>query len=229
MNGGLFYESTFSEGKLQIILPERIDINNAKDFDKYVVEMVKIAKSLADTKLNENSLLNRSEVMIRTVESSAEFITPFEIAEIKKYVEIVPQRFTAIHGDFHAKNIMVVDDNPLLIDMDEFACGHPVWDIGGVNRIYKQFPHFNDEITFKLFELQNMTLAELYFKIIGFTIDEADRCWEKFFDEYFKNYSVQDKIYLAETAKVYSAFMMLIFALERCHIAKNNPEKLQLR
>ncbi|MBQ6975695.1 MAG: STAS domain-containing protein [Selenomonadaceae bacterium] len=203
--------------------------DNEKDFDKHVVEMVQLAKLLADTKFEEGALPARTEFLMNIVESAAEYLTPAEIAEIKKYVDVVPHRLSAVHGDFHARNIMIMDDQPLLIDMDEFSCGHPVWDIGGTHRIYQDFPHFSDDITYKLFELKDITLAQFYFKLIGFTVDEADRCWEKFFDEYFKDYSAQEKIYLAETAKVYGAFMTLIFSIERCHLTKNNPEKLPLK
>lgn len=203
--------------------------DNPKDFDMYVVKMVELAKKLATTKLEDGLVDDRSEVMRQVVESAAEFLTPQEISEIKKYIEIVPRRNSAVHGDFHARNIMIMDAQPILIDMDEFSIGHPVWDIGGTHRIYQNFPHFNDEITQKLFELKGITLADLYFKLIGFTVDEADCCWQKFFDEYFKDYSAQDKIYLADTAKVYGAFATLIFAIERCRLTKDDPTRLQMK
>ena len=203
--------------------------DNPKDFDKYVVEMVELAKSLADTKFEEGTLKNHNDFMTEFVESSAEFLTPAEITAIKYYIDIVPRRNSGVHCDFHARNIMVMDGKPLLIDMDYFCCGHPVWDIGGTHRIYQMFPHFSDDITHKLFELQGITLADLYFKMIGFTVDEADRCWQKYFDEYFKDYSEQEKIYLAETAKVYGTFAMLWFALERCHLVKDDPARLQMK
>lgn len=203
--------------------------NNPKDFDKYVTEMVELAKSLANTNFEEGKLKNHNDFMTEFVDSSAEFLTSDEITAIKYYIDIVPRRNSGVHCDFHAKNIMIMDGKPLLIDMDDFCCGHPVWDIGGTHRIYQMFPHFSDDITHKLFELQGITLADLYFKNIGFTIDEADRCWQKFFDEYFKDYSAQEKFYLAETAKVYGTFATLWFALERCHLVKDDSARLQLK
>ena len=203
--------------------------DNPKDFDMYVIKMVGLAKKLAATELEDGILDNRAEVMMKVVESAAEFLTPQEISEIKKFIDIVPPRKISVHGDFHARNIMLMEDQLILIDMDEFSIGHPIWDIGGTHRIYQYFPHFNDDITKKLFELKGITLADLYFKLIGFTVDEADRCWQKFFDEYFKDYSAQDKIYLAETAKVYGAFMTLIFAIERCRSVKDDPARLQMK
>ena len=203
--------------------------DNPKDFDKHVVEMVELAKSLANAQIEEGTLKNLNDVMAEFVDSSSEFLTPEEITAIKHYIDIVPRRNSCVHCDFHAKNIMIMEGKPLLIDMDSFCCGHPVWDIGGTYRIYQMFPHFSDDITHKLFELQGITLADLFFKMTGFTVDEADRCWQKYFDEYFKDYSAQEKIYLADTAKVYGIFAVLWFALERCQIVKDEPARLQLK
>ncbi len=203
--------------------------DNPKDFERHVVEMVELAKSLANTKFEEGTLKNHNDLVTEFIDSSAEFLTEDEITAIKYYIDIVPRRNSGAHCDFHAKNIMLMDGKPLLIDMDDFGCGHPVWDIGGTHRIYQMFPHFSDDITHKLFELQGINLADLYFKMIGFTVDEADRCWQKYFDEYFKDYSPQEKFYLAETAKVYGVFATLIFALERCQIVKDDPARLQMK
>lgn len=203
--------------------------DNTKDFDTYVVQMVELAKKLADTEFKEGTLKNSKDIVTGYVESATEFLTPEEIVALKNYIDIVPRRNTGVHGDFHARNIMIMDDKPILIDMDAFSCGHPVWDIGGTHRIYQMFPHFSDDITHKLFELEGITLPDFYFKMIRFTVDEADRCWEKFFDEYFKDYSAQEKIYMADAAKVYGLFMTLLFSIERCHLLKNDPARLEMK
>ena len=203
--------------------------DNAKDFDKYVVKMADLAKTLANTEFEEDTLRNTNDIVTGYVERAKEFLTPAEIDALKYYIEIVPRRNTGVHGDFHAKNIMLMDGKPILIDMDSFSCGHPVWDIGGTHRIYQMFPHFSDDITHKLFELEGIALPDFYFKMIRFTVDEADRCWEKFFDEYFKDYSAQEKICLADAAKVYGNFATWCFAVERCHLVKDDPARLEMK
>ena len=203
--------------------------DNTNYFDSYVVKMVDLAKTLANTEFEEGTLRNSNDIATEYVESAAEFLMPEEIVTLKNYIDIVPRRNTGVHGDFHARNIMIMDDKPILIDMDAFSCGHPVWDIGGTYRIYNLFPHFSDDITHKLLELEGITLPDFYFKLIRFTVDEADRCWEKFFDEYFKDYSAQEKIYMADAAKVYGLFMTLLFSIERCHLVKNDPARLEMK
>ena len=203
--------------------------NNTKDFDKYVVKMVELAKTLANTEFEEGTLKNSKDIVTEYVDSAAEFLTPEEIVALKNYIDIVPRRNTGVHGDFHARNIMMMDDKPILIDMDAFSCGHPVFDVGGTYFIYKLCPHFSDDMAHKLFEIEGITLADFYFKMIRFTVDEADRCWEKFFDEYFKDYSAQEKIYLADAAKVYGLFKSTSFAIDRCKWLKNEPARLAMK
>ncbi|HBB60543.1 MAG TPA: hypothetical protein DCZ61_01960 [Lachnospiraceae bacterium] len=40
----------------------------------------------------------------------------------------MPERTTLIHGDFHPKNIMLIDGELALIDMGDVSTGHPVFD-----------------------------------------------------------------------------------------------------
>lgn len=202
--------------------------DNPKDFDKYVIEMVELAKMLADTTFEEGTLNSHRTVITSVVESAAAYLTPEEIVAIKKYIDLVPHRNSGVHGDFHARNIMIMDGSPLLIDMDEFGCGHPIWDLGGTYRIYQLFPHVSADLAHKLFDFEGITFAELYLKIFGLTLDEADHFWEKFFNEYFKDYSDQDKVYLAELVKVYGA-LCLIFPIARYHLKKDDPERLAVK
>ncbi|WP_143760645.1 phosphotransferase enzyme family protein [Actinosynnema mirum] len=40
-----------------------------------------------------------------------------------------PLATTPVHGDAHVQNLMIVDDNPVLIDFERFAWGQPEWDL----------------------------------------------------------------------------------------------------
>ena len=76
--------------------------DNPKDFDKYVVEMVELAKSLANARIEEGKLKNFNDFMTKFVDRSAEFLTPEEITAIKYYIEIVPRRNSCVHCNFPA-------------------------------------------------------------------------------------------------------------------------------
>lgn len=196
--------------------------DNPKDFDRYAIEMAKLAKTLADTEFEDGLLKNHNDVMTDIVESVAEYLTPEEISVLKSYVDLVPRRNSGVHGDLHARNIMIMDGKPLLIDMDEFCCGHPVWEVAGTHMIYQTVPHLPEEIFRKQIGLDGISPADFYFKMIGFTVAESDICWEKFSNEYFSDYSAVEKNYLLQAVEFYSRFRLITVSMQFCHSAKNS-------
>ena len=61
--------------------------------------------------------------------------------KLERLVEAVPEQDTMIHGDFHTKNIVLVGDEVLLIDMDTLAVGHPIFEL---MQIYNSFVGFGE-------------------------------------------------------------------------------------
>ena len=200
---------------------------NPQNLDKYVNEMVHIAKTLASTHFDEGVLRSRNEKLISEVDCAAEYLSPEEIETIKKYINAIPPKNTAVHGDFHAKNIMRADGEPLLIDMDEFSCGHPIWDVANTNCIYRSLAHDDPEMADSFFDLDGkISFADFYFSIIGCTLAEADIIWEKFFNKYFEDYSQEEKKSIAELLDFYGYFKHITFLINICERYKNNPEKV---
>lgn len=74
-----------------------------------------------------------------------------------------------IHGDYHAGNIMVQDDEPLLIDMDTLAHGNPVLELGPVYNAYVGFGEIDHAI------------SEKY---LGFSYDTSLKLWETLAERY---------------------------------------------
>ena len=200
-------------------------------FDKYVKEMVELVKIIATTEIEPGKIRNTNDMAKEYIDSAKNFLPPEVIAELKSYVDIVPLRNTCVHYDFHARNIMVMDGKLILIDMDEFACGHPIWDLASTYRIYQHFPHFDYETEDKMFDIsgKGVSQADFYFGLIGFTFDEADKIWEEFFNDYFEGYSAEDKADFLKLAEFYSIFMVIAVIIDWCHRLKEDPVKIAPR
>ena len=54
-------------------------------------------------------------------------------------IKDIPKRNTIIHGDFHIKNIMHLDNENLLIDMETLSVGHPIFELVCSYCIYEGF------------------------------------------------------------------------------------------
>ena len=200
-------------------------------FDKYVKEMVELVKIIATTEIEPGKIRNTNDMAKEYIDSAKNFLPPEVIAELKSYVDIVPLRNTCVHYDFHARNIMVMDGKLILIDMDEFACGHPIWDLASTYRIYQHFPHFDYETEDKMFDIsgKGVSQADFYFGLIGFTFDEADKIWEEFFNDYFEGYSAEDKADFLKLAEFYSLFMIIAVIIDWCHRLKEDPVQIAPR
>ena len=66
----------------------------------------------------------------------AEFLQPYLPAEqwekLVAMMKAIPESEYMVHGDYHANNVMIQNGEPLLIDMDTVAYGHPVFDFASI-------------------------------------------------------------------------------------------------
>ena len=76
----------------------------------------------------------------------------------------IPERDTMIHGDYHTKNIVLVGDEVLLIDMDTLSVGHPIFEL---MQIYNSFVGFGE------YE------PEIISRFQGFSAETAKEFWKR--------------------------------------------------
>lgn len=173
--------------------------NNKKYFETGVRELTKLAKLLASTHFGDEPVTNIKEGFVDGLKPIAKFLPKAYVDAYNIAIEMLPENDTAIHGDFHAKNIMLEGDELLLIDVDDFGSGHPIWDVASVYTAYKFLSDKGDE--------------EETFARTGLSVNEAARAWDIFIDEYFKGISKREtqrrinaaSLYgLLRTAKMYS-------------------------
>lgn len=218
---GLILELLHSETLSKLIM------KNPQNLDNYVNKMVELSKLLARTNFEAGSLRSRNEMLISKLNSATAYLAAEEIGVVKKYIELIPRCNTAVHGDFHAKNLMVSEDMLMLIDMDEFSMGHPLWDIANLYCIYQTMAHIDREIADDLFDLNGqIPYEDFYFQIIDCSIAKAEIIWEKFFNGYFADYSQEDKTTILKLADFYGNFKFVTFLIDVCNFRKDKPEKL---
>ena len=59
--------------------------------------------------------------------------------KLVRLIKAVPENDHMIHGDCHAKNIMLQNGEMILIDMETLSCGNPVFDLAGMYMSYIAF------------------------------------------------------------------------------------------
>ena len=123
------------------------------------------SRTVPDGKLRsaKEQFMGYLEVVRRSVDSSL-------YERLKTLLEEIPEQNNVVHGDAQMKNVMVVDDEPMLVDMDTVCVGHPIFDLQAVYVTY--FAFGEDE-------------PENSMNFLGLPASVSHRVWEKFIGYYF--------------------------------------------
>ncbi len=73
---------------------------------------------------------------------------------------------TLVHGDLHIKNLMLMDDEAILIDMDTLSTGSPVFELGLIFCSYIGFNETCSEKNEKFFGLKQELLTRVWRRLI---------------------------------------------------------------
>lgn len=148
-------------------LGELIRADNTK-LDEYVKMYADTCKKVhmihtSDTEIPSFKEVNRADI------ANITGITDEERQYLHRFLDLVPEADTCIHGDLNINNIMVQGDECCLIDMGELSTGIPMFDI---SRILFSMVYANTAIGEynSFYKMQSSEVSELY---------------EKFFRDYF--------------------------------------------
>ena len=72
------------------------------------------------------------------------------------------------------KNIMLVDDEPMLIDMDTLTEGHPIFDLQSVYITYFAFEEDDENNSMDFLGIENDLAAKVWNDFIGYYFDTKD-------------------------------------------------------
>lgn len=133
---GTIYELLRSSG-----LNERF-AQEPENYEKYKNQYVDLLKTIITTKVQPGTLPNKKNNAYEWFDILRKNGTFEEkiIAKLEQLVKDLPDTNTMIHGDYHIKNIMLQDEEPLLIDMDTLGVGHPIFEISAFFLTYMGYP-----------------------------------------------------------------------------------------
>ena len=110
----------------------------------------------------------------------AEFLQPYLPAEqwekLMAMMKAIPEPEFMVHGDYHANNVMIQNGEPLLIDMDTVAYGHPVFDFAAIYLGFVGYCECNHEGAMDFY---------------GLPYEVTTKIWETLMKQYFEDESVR--------------------------------------
>ena len=166
--------------------------NNKKFFDKGAIAMTQLCKRLATTHFEETDKMTYvKDGYVNGLDPIKKFLPKRLVDAYNIAIEVMPNTNTAVHGDFQGRNILLDGSELLLIDLDDFGLGHPIWDVASAYTAYGFLNEKGDE-------------DETY-AMVGLNVAEAGRAWKIFTDEYFKDIGKREAQRRINAAKWYGS------------------------
>ena len=150
--------------------------------DWCVHEYVELLKKIHETLVPKGQLPDIRETVIGWGRFMQDHLPKEAGDKLVALLEAVPQDDHMIHGDYHTKNVELVGDEVLLIDMDTLAVGHPIFELASMFNAYIGFTECDHEII-KKFQ--------------GFDFETSQTFWNKVLKEYLGT-SDEEKIRAVE-------------------------------
>ena len=121
---GMIYEmiNSSSMGRLISNDPERVE--------ELAEKFAAVGKQIHAVDAAGLGIASAKETYLKAAKNLSPNYTEAENRTIRAWIEAMPEATCLVHGDFHPKNIMIQDGEPLLIDMGDICIGHPLYDYG---------------------------------------------------------------------------------------------------
>ncbi len=157
------------------------ELLNAKTFNDLLIEQPENAEEIIKQYARFLRMVNSQTVPAGKLGSAkqkcmgyldriTEYIDTSLYERLKKLLEEIPEQHNVIHGDAQMKNVMMKDGEPMLIDMDTLAEGHPIFDLQSVYVTY--FAFGEDEPANSM-------------DFLGIPQETSNKVWQDFIKYYF--------------------------------------------
>ncbi len=191
---------------------------NKVDLSQSVAYYIDTIKEVHSIETQPSDLPDFKKWVLEWVDFLSDYLDEAHAQKMRSLIEGIPDSNHVIHGDYHTNNVMVQNGEPILIDMDTLAVGHPVLELGSM---------FNAFIGFG--ELDNTSVENFF----GFDSETARRFWRLSLARYL---GTDDENVITDTenkAKIIGYMRLLRRCLRRdadevtvAHYTKNLTETL---
>ena len=167
-------------------------INEPEKFDELMKKYVDFLKVVHSAEMDAGSIPMARDTFIGYLDVINEYITKEQYDRLKELLSAMPDDLHMIHGDFQMKNVMLVDNEPMLIDMETIATGQPIFDL---QALYVTYISFGEDCP------DNLS------SFLGISDDLGYPIWDSIIENYFDTAdksalsAINDKIKLLATVR----------------------------
>ena len=154
--------------------------NEPERFDEILHQYIDFLKVVHSAEMDPGTLPMARNIFLGYLDVIRDALTPEQFSRLQALLQAVPDDLHMVHCDFQMKNVMLVGDEPMLIDMDTLATGQPIFDL---QALYVTYVLFGED------DPNNLT------SFLGLPSDWGDRIWNRILAAYFDH---ADPAFLAD-------------------------------
>lgn len=159
--------------------------NNPQKVEEYARRFARLCKVLHATDVPEGMFPDIKDFYRNLLDSRPDLYSEAEAKRILEVLESAPEGHTAIHGDLQFSNALMIGDKDVFIDLGDFCCGAPEFDLGMV-----LFTCLYDNVDFlrDVFHMEPDTAREFWHYFVKeYYGEEADPAQK---EEYLRPYAM---------------------------------------
>jgi uncharacterized protein (TIGR02172 family) len=148
---------------------------------------VDLLKKIHETEVKPDVMPDMRETGLKWVSFLKDYLPEEIYDKLYRMTEEIPQDLHMMHGDYHIKNVMMQDGEPLIIDMDTICTGHPVFEFASVYNAYQGFGEVDHDI------VKNF---------LGIPFETGAEIWDRTLKLYFEGKSDEEIRQIADRARI---------------------------
>lgn len=144
-------------------LQEKI-IKHPENIGEYCKQSIAVLKTIHSCKVKPGELDNKKDEVLGWVDH-VETMVPRKVGKrIRELVEGIEEVNTVLHGDYHIKNVMMANEDPMLIDMDTLSMGSPIFELGFMYSSYVGYQEIDHSNSMAFFGIEHDVLVKFFHK-----------------------------------------------------------------
>lgn len=145
-------------------------INEPEKFDELLHKYVDFLKVVHSAEMDAGTIPMARDIFIGYLDVIDSYLTSEQSVRLKELLSALPDDLHMVHGDFQMKNVMLVDDEPMLIDMETISTGQPIFDL---QALYVTYISFSEDCP------DNLS------SFLGISDDLGEPIWNSILEKYF--------------------------------------------
>jgi uncharacterized protein (TIGR02172 family) len=178
-------------------------------FENFLKRSVELMKQIHAIAAKPGELPDMKQQTFSWLPKVQKFLPENLYSKLRDFVDMIPDRNTIIHADFHMNNILICGDELMLIDMDTLSTGDPIFELATVFVSYRQFPSIEPKAAYML----------------GIDVETAAKICDRIFELYLGESNEETLLDVKNTAQLLGCIRIIDYVDRHTELPASDRKK----